>query len=175
MFLKKFIQIWKDPVWSKVISFGIIAIISFVFALIKSKIEKTSIRQSINEILNFKISLIYILGVLLILYVIFFLFKRKKSKLSRAQYSIKKYNSETDEDRGIELKWDVEFLRNGKPYIENLKILCTKHGNIPLQFFNGKCPKEECENSKVEADYQKIHNHITSVLNYNWEKFNNQR
>ena len=156
-------KIWNDPVWSKIISVSIIGLFTLLFAFIKSWIEKTSLTLAIAEILNYKISLLYVILILLIVYFTYLLFK-KISGPSRAQKAIKKYNSELNEEKGLMLKWDVEFQNNGKPYVNNIQALCTKHGVVPLQFYDRKCPVENCENAKFDIDYQKVFNHITSYV-----------
>lgn len=80
--MKKIILIikenWKDPVWSKVIAAGIIAILGFLlttlYSLVISLIDSISFKDSINEVLTFldneiKIS-IWLVLVLSILYLI---------------------------------------------------------------------------------------------------------
>lgn len=55
-------DVWKDPVWSKVISVGIIGLIAFVWAWYEKKSPK-EIYQLLLTILNFPIPLYFLLSI----------------------------------------------------------------------------------------------------------------
>ena len=54
---EKIKQIWKDPVFSKVISIGIIGLITMIYNLVYSIIENTSFRNEFMKFWTLKIEL----------------------------------------------------------------------------------------------------------------------
>lgn len=52
-----FLKIWKDPVWSKVISVSIIALITLVYNLLASYLNKTDLTTQLIKFWTFKIYL----------------------------------------------------------------------------------------------------------------------
>lgn len=77
-FLNKVKSAWSDPVWSKVISAGIIGIVSLVFNILTSIVYKTNFYSEFIQFWTFKIDL-WIM-VIIILCVAFFLLKRSNFK-----------------------------------------------------------------------------------------------
>lgn len=89
---KSFIkQLWTDPVWSKVISAGIIIFIGFVYSLFQTLLKDISLLQVLKDTLNFKIELwkifLTIFGVL-ISYAVYYKWRQMKNK------KIGKFNTE---------------------------------------------------------------------------------
>jgi hypothetical protein len=100
-----FNRVWRDPVWSKVIAVGIIAVISFVYNLLASHFNSTNLR---TEIIRFWTSRIYLWQAALLI-----LAALSTSWLGSylARKKAYKYDSETLElDRGLFLKIRNEIL-----------------------------------------------------------------
>ncbi len=76
----KLIQIWKDPVLSKVISTGIIAFLIFLYNLIISKINKESFKETFKSFWENKFELWKIASIALIALILFLIFKPKRRK-----------------------------------------------------------------------------------------------
>jgi hypothetical protein len=51
----KFEKLWTSPVWSKVISAGIIALITVLYSVVKTVFEDISLYEAIIKVLNFEI------------------------------------------------------------------------------------------------------------------------
>lgn len=84
-------QLWTDPVWSKVISAGIIIFIGFVYSLFQTLFKNVSIIQVFKDTLNFKIELWKIfltIFIVLISYAVYYKWRQKKNK------KIGKFNTE---------------------------------------------------------------------------------
>ncbi len=64
---KNTLKIWKDPVWSKVISQGIIMIIGLAFVWGQSIYKKISIYDSIIQTYNYPIKFGWILIVIILI------------------------------------------------------------------------------------------------------------
>lgn len=102
--LKKILSIWKDQVWSNVISWAIIGIFGFIFTLFKCEMSKNAIikckntipflYQSIQNISkhDFKY-LTIILILIIILIVLAFSLIAEKNKRKILEFRIKKLNS----------------------------------------------------------------------------------
>jgi len=88
MIKKHLNTIWKDPVWSKVISVGIVGLISFAYIKVESIRANKPIKEIFEELLKKELPLKYILIIALIGLVAYFLFSKfnKKEKI--------KYNEE---------------------------------------------------------------------------------
>lgn len=82
--IKTFKLIWKDPVWSKLISVGLLAIIALVYNFIKSWIEHTSLKHELLAFWTTKVDL-WIVVIVVFAVVIFAYYP----------YSRFKYNQET--------------------------------------------------------------------------------
>ncbi len=81
---KLFSKIWKDPVWSNILAFSIITLITFALSTIISLIKKVSMKETILYMINYELSVKYLLILLIIalLYRIKFLLKKRKIKYS---------------------------------------------------------------------------------------------
>jgi hypothetical protein len=74
-------QTWKDPVWSKVISAGIIGLVILIYNFIFSLITNTDFKTNITAFWNLKISLWVVAVIIIVLLTIFTLkklFNRKR-------------------------------------------------------------------------------------------------
>lgn len=162
-----FKKIWSDPVWSKVISAGIIAIISTITIQIYSYYSNVGFYVVLNHIINLSIPLKY----LLILPIIYFIIKYLKNNknYSPKQNKLRKYNNDFDPDSELLFKWDVHFDNYKKPFISNLEVFCKKHGDTPMRMYGNKCMYKDCPNSKIEIDKLVLNNIIESDLIHKWD------
>lgn len=76
----KFEKLWTNPVWSKVISAGIIALITVIYSIVKTAFEDISLYDAIIKVLNFKIEVyLYLIFSILSIAIYFIInFIRKK-------------------------------------------------------------------------------------------------
>lgn len=68
--------IWKDPVWSKVISVAILGLIDFCYLLISTNMNNHSLKSEVTNQMTIKVDL-WIVIVLILITMLLFLFKRK--------------------------------------------------------------------------------------------------
>jgi hypothetical protein len=161
-----FKKIWKDPVWSKVIAGIILAIGSLLVVWIKSLIDKTSFQTALKGLFEAKIKIVFVLAIFILYFIAREIYRKYNLPWKRKRFAKihKSFNKET----GNQYHWDTCFI-NGLPAVLNLKVSCTKHGAIPIQFIYGRCPKEGCENSVEPIDEARIINLIESYLIHAWE------
>jgi len=172
-------RIWKDSVWSKVISTAIIGLVTFSFLKFKSITEKITFEEALSKITSIKISVFYLVIFILIITItksIFQkLFKTKGSIYNKNQKKLREYNKSIDIEMGIMSKWIVHFKHNGTPFISDSTFFCTKHNEIPLKLINGNCPIFDCDNHRINLDEFKTENYIESSVIHEWEKINNSK
>ena len=75
-------KIWNDPVWSKVIAAIIIGILTIVYAAIQKITKGVSFEETYQLIFEYRVRLVYVIGILLIIYIAKSIFKHfaKKNK-----------------------------------------------------------------------------------------------
>lgn len=166
-------KIWKDPVWSKVIAVGIIGLISLGYAKFLSAIDNVTFKEALDKILEIKISIVYVLAILIIYWILAWLFKqifkKEKSIYNAKQQKLREFNKTTDTETGILFKWGV-FFNHETPFISDLTAYCTKHGETPIRFIGIHCSIQGCENSRKIIDKYVVKNLIESELIDKWEK-----
>jgi|SRR5690606_5688589 len=111
-----FLKIWRDPVWSKVISVGIIAILGAVFVYVKSLIDQQAFLVSLSVIAKTKIDLWIVFLILVVGVVAFFLFL-KRSKRDKSSVKIKPTYTEAQ-------------IEHDKRLFEELKSKMPTNGSI---------------------------------------------
>lgn len=174
MNLKESIQkIWKDPVWSKVISVGIIALITFIYTLASSVFNNISIGQSLKNIFDIKIRLTYIVGILIFYYlgVKAYSSKVRDKYDERKRKTLQEFNRMEDNDLGMLFVWKVHF-DGDTPFISDLTGFCNDHEGGPIRFMNEKCPVKGCKNNPEENrfDLSLVENYIESQLIERWNR-----
>lgn len=169
-----FKKIWKDPVWSKVISIGIIGLITLGYTKFLSVTENVTFKDSFQKILEMKISLIYVFLAIVAYWLIAFLLKKflhkEKGYYTPKQDKLRSYNKIKDNEAEILFKWKVYFDNSGTPFISDLTAFCTKHGEPPIRFINNRCPIQNCKNSKQVIDVYSVKNYVESDLIDKWDK-----
>lgn len=169
-----FKKIWVDPVWSKVISVGIIGMISIIYATIKSKTDDISISSVYYGLFQLKVKVTFVVGAILLFVIIKRLTKKKNdSYYSAKQQKLRNFNKFTDSTTEVLFRWNVFFNYN-KPCISDLEAYCTKHDGSPLRFINNCCSVSDCVNSKIGVHFDIVKNHVESILIDKWEKINNK-
>lgn len=127
-------KIWNDPVWSKVISFVIITLVTAIYVKIKSLNQGKTFDQAFNEMLQLKVNLFTILVglfLVLIVYIIYrmVIFKYSEStKKSDLDFFNKVRNEYLDQDSTI------RFLRD-----HNFRGPFNLHKIDDIEKFNDKC------------------------------------
>lgn len=96
-------KIWHDPVWSKVIAFIIIAILTLLYTTTKTLLEGTSFSENLSQLLNFSIPIKYIFIIAFILF-LFWLFIRTR-KPPTLEY--KDEHKELDRKLLVKIKTDI--------------------------------------------------------------------
>lgn len=170
-------KIWADPVWSKVISVGIIALLGvltpFLLRLFGFKdftFEKAFIiiLDCFKDFTNYKISIgqviigIIIL-VILLLVVKFIVSRANKSKINYKESAIKNFKSHYEAQPKVSYTWTVYLQDNDVPFIVDLNAFCHHH-NPPLRFITDRCPDPTCLNHHRPIEISLTKNHIESML-----------
>lgn len=169
-------KIWKDPVWSKVISVGIIGLIGLCYAKFLSITENLTLNEAFNKIIGLNVKIIYVLVILVLYWLVNFiikLFRKEKSYYNKKQSKLIKFNNHIDEQQNIIFRWNVYFQINGNPSIADLEIFCTNHGEVPLKFLSNNCPNKNCSNSHLNIDKYYFTNYFESAVKHEWSKINN--
>jgi hypothetical protein len=166
-------KIWTDPVWSKVIAVGIVALITLGYTKFLSISEEVSFKEAFDRILEIKISVFFVL-VAITIYSIASLalkrnFRKNNSIYTRQQQKLREFNKSADTKAGLLFKWDV-FFDYQTPFIADLTVFCTKHGQAPIRFMGDSCSVQGCENSRHRIDKYALKNLIESELIDRWEK-----
>lgn len=166
-------KIWTDPVWSKVISVGIVALITLGYTKFLSASEGVTFKEAFDKIIEVKIRAIYVIIGILIYWIVSWLFKKifskSNSSYTKQQRKLREHNKYEDPKAGLLYKWNVYFDYQ-TPFIEGLTVFCTKHGQTPIRFMGDRCPFAGCENSRQQINTYALKNLIESDLIDRWEK-----
>ncbi|MFD1873319.1 hypothetical protein [Hymenobacter bucti] len=175
-------NIWKDPVWSKVISAAFLWLITLGYAYVKSITDSISIKQAVSQLSEPRVSVLQILlGITVILFLYFVIREIGKPIESNGKASIyndkqtilMRLNKVEYPNEGVLFRWQVFFDFNGNPFIDELDAYCTKHGSTPLRFIDNSCSVRDCSNSQRQVDFNATKNQLESELIDKWEKLNN--
>jgi hypothetical protein len=171
--IESFQKTWRDPVWSKVISVGIVALITFIYTWISSIFNNISIGQSFERVFNLKIRIVYLIAFWVLYNLTVKLIKNgNKNKYSdKKRKALQAFNRIENKDLDIIFTWKVHF--DGEtPFIVNLTAFCTKHDGAPIRFINEKCPIGGCKNNSEERrlDMSLVENYIESQLIDHWNR-----
>lgn len=171
-------KVWGDPVWSKVIAYGIIGLITyisvsteviadFLFSLFEASIEFLFDETAVQNYWLFILAAFGLMGACLIgtlLYVRFF--EKDPPKPAWLKYT---------EDVFHSLLWRWRYSESGD--IANLHTLCPKCHFQVLPIFKDNWPKgtqliyrcESCgfEAPPIEGDYDIVENRITRFIQQN--------
>lgn len=169
-------KVWTDSVWSKVIASTIIGLSLIIYTKIESISEEITFSESLKKILDIRISVVYVVGIILVFFILKSIIKKiyetKKSYYDKKQRKLREFNKMTNIGMGVLYKWNVYFKHNGTPFIADLTVFCTKHGDAPLKLVNSNCPMRDCDNNGINVDEYLTKNHIESLVLYDWDKIN---
>lgn len=176
-------KIWKDPVWSKVISVIFVALGGVILAKIKSAYDSQTFKEAINDILNYQIKIIYvaftIISFWIFKWIYSILFSKRLSNtnklLEKNKNILRKVNTIIDKPQGIMMKWNVHFSSMDKPFVSDVNCFCTLHGELPIKFLWNQCPVENCKNAKKTLDSYAIDNFAESLVLNEWDKINGNK
>ncbi|MEG2103314.1 MAG: hypothetical protein RRY99_17595, partial [Flavobacterium sp.] len=79
----KFEKLWTDPVWSKIISATIIAIVTILYSIVQTAFENVSIYDAYLKVMNFKIEVYIYLVFSIISIGIYFLINFIRKKINK--------------------------------------------------------------------------------------------
>ena len=119
--------------------------------------------------MNIRISVIYVVGIVIIYIIGRKIFNKKDSYHTKKQEKLREFNKTTHPNTGIQFKWEVYFNFD-TPFIDDLTAFCTKHEGPPIRFVNDRCPIQDCENSRKRIDTEAVKNIIESNLIDRWDK-----
>lgn len=166
-------KIWADPVWSKVIAVRIVALITLGYTKFLSVSEKVTFKKAFDKMLEIKIAVFYVVVAIIICWIgsltLKRIFRKNSSIYNKQQQKLREFNKTADTAAGLLFKWDV-FFDYQAPFIADLTVFCTKHGQTPIRFMGDRYPVQGCENSRQQINKYALKNLIESDLIDRWEK-----
>lgn len=170
-------KIWNDSVGSKVIAVGIVGIFSYIGFLIGkyllSDSQELFFVEGFDKIYKINISIIYVPVILIAIWIIFWIFrkifKKEKPLYNKKQLKLREFNQLTDPNTGILYKWGVYFDYE-TPFIADLTLYCTNHGEPPFRFMYNRCIMPDCINSNKTINMDVVKNGLVSAVINEWDK-----
>ena len=160
-------KIWADPVWSKVIAVGIVALLTLGYTKFLSVSEELTFKEAFDKILEIKIAIFYVLVAIIVYWIGSLILKRIFRKNSgfytKQQQKLREFNKMEVTATVLLFKWDV-FFDYQTPFIADLTVFCTKHGQPPIRFMGDRCSIQGCENSRQQINKYALKNLIESDL-----------
>lgn len=160
--MKKLKEIWKDPVWSKVISAGIISLLILIYNAIDVLATGKDFKTSVITFWNFKVSL-WIIAIAIIILGIIFTIVKKIKKVKKVEFI---YDEKTLElDTALFNK-----IRNNMLTIQNIYWLRTN--NFAGYSFRDELLRPfdlievEMERPDLDFFYPKLESLKEELLNY---------
>jgi hypothetical protein len=123
---------------------------------------------ALKQLLDIKISVVYAVCLFIAYLILRQIFKRR-GYYSRKQEQLRQFNKSQDTATGIQFRWTVYF-DGDTPFIDDLSMFCTKHGDTPVRFMENRCPIRDCSNSFRPIDERVLKNIIESDLISRWDK-----
>jgi len=171
-----FDNMWKDPVWSKVISAIIITVGGFIISLIYSLITDLTIKESILYIWNLKVTL----GLTLIIIFLFILLisiiktarSRKPTKIESLETQFhNKYNKIIDDKNNLTYRFNTYVSSIDKfPFISELRVYCNNHDTEVLITEYQGCNRPGCNRFGKGYSKSLLKQEIETYLLGEWEK-----
>ena len=166
-------KFWNEDIQSIVYVVITLTVLTIATIGIISLYKNIPFIDSWNYVYNFEVK-IYVVIIFIVLFLMLKVVYKtfKKDSIEDKKIQLKKFDSKIDYENNIKFTWIIQF-KAGRPvpFISILKIFCLKH-EIPLLLLNELCPNSDCENSKSQLNYNKIHNEITSEVYDKWDKLN---
>lgn len=171
-------NLWKDSVWSKVISAIIITIGAFLISLIYSLVTDLSVKESFLYIWNIKT----LLGPSILIVILLFLFSSIIRNLGRQQTTKsernedifhKKYNKIIDSENKVTYRFNAYINSYNKfPFISELRVYCNNHQPESLMDKYQGCNRNGCIHYNKGYNESAIVKEIETYLLNEWEKIN---
>ncbi|MGX9987583.1 hypothetical protein [Soonwooa buanensis] len=176
-------KIWKDPVWSKVISVIIVAIGGLILAKAKSYYDSQTFKEAFNDIINYQLKIIYIFFGIIIFWILRWIYKislgsnrnKTNSKFEKNKTLLRKVDKIIDKKEGVMMKWNVHFSTANKPFVSDVNCFCLLHGDLPIKFLWNRCPHQDCKNSQKQIDDYSLENLAESIVLDEWDKINGNK
>lgn len=171
-------NLWKDPVWSKVIAAIIISIGAFLISLTYSLITKLSVKESFIYLWKYQIPLGPTILVLFILYVLIsitiYIKKRRSSNEEKLEDLFhKQFNKVIDNENKITYRFNAYIHSLNKfPFISDLRIYCNNHNSETLMNPHKGCNQIGCIHYNMGYNNREIKQNLETYLLGEWEKMN---
>ena len=173
-------NLWKDPVWSKVISAIIIGVGFFVISFVYSLITELSVEDSILKLWKYEIFLGPTLLIISIIYILISVIKsitkRKPSKTEKLENIFhEKFNKIVNNEDKTTYRFtaSISGLTN-YPYISNLKVYCNYHETEVLMTPYQGCNRQGCLHYNVRFNKYALKQEIETHLLNEWEEMKKQ-
>lgn len=171
-------NLWKDAVWSKVISAIIIAVGAFLISFAYSLVTDLSVEESIIYLWKYEILLGPTLLIIIIVYFLISIVKsiiKSKSKPKNIEELEDKFHEKFNKIVSEEDKITYRFnafvsMYSGLPYISHLKVYCNNHETEVLMSKSRGCNRQGCFNYNISYSESLIKDEIETHLLGEWEK-----
>ena len=169
-------KIWNDPVGSKIIATGIIAICAYIYSLHS---EETYL-EVIRNMWYYQIHLGWTIVIVVSFITLKSLWKKNGSnklipdKLEQKQEMFKKANTKISFDDNLIVRFTTWFdTGSGLPFIADESAYCTLH-TTPMRMNSQGCSELNCRHNNYRINMSGTKHKIESILINNWEKFKDQ-
>ncbi|MEG1007835.1 MAG: hypothetical protein RSO15_16395 [Bacteroides sp.] len=152
-----FLKIWRDPVWSKVISVGLLGVIAAIYAFIESIVKDSSFTNSAINVLTMQIKLWHVL-VAVIIFVVFYSIRNlywikdlTNQEMDRQYVFLSECETEL---KGFMWIWTWSKVENSSNYkVTDLHPLCPIcNGTLTIPDVLGDYECGKCDN-EIETQY----------------------
>lgn len=129
------------------------------------------------KVKSYNLPWLYILLFVLLVLVGIFLYRKfvdSNSFYTRKEKRLRKNNRRLDVKNGLLFKWNVYFSFSNEPFIGDLTVFCTLHGDVPRRCINGSCTIDGCQNKNKRINMHFAKNQIESELIHEWDQINGQ-
>lgn len=171
-------KIWSDPVGSKVISAGILAICAYIYSLFSTD----TFVEIIDKIWHYQLGLGWTIVTITFLLIIQGFWNRTSNSSDKGD-SMKTYTNQTKENfrkantkllftDDILVRFTTWFASgNGLPFIADVVAYCNLHP-VPMRMSRQGCPEHNCVHNNYQIDLVNTKHTIESILIDEWEKSN---
>lgn len=142
---EKIKNIWKDPVWSKVIAAAIIAVAGALYSLVKSWLnENVSLEEAFKIVFSFQVNLWLAIAVVIMVLIIVGVIKKIKTNKQRVPVPpfVNDFTRGMYQNQVWKWRW-VWSPTHKFYYVTDLNIECPNchDGVLDLEHMNYRCPK----------------------------------
>ncbi len=169
-------KMWKDPVWSKVISALIITVGGFIISLLYSLITDRTVKESILYLWNIKVALGPLIIISFLLAILTSIIKKVRTKGRTEIQSLEsifheKYTKIVDNENNLTYRFSAYVGASNKfPYISELRVYCNNHDmEVLLTQYQG-CNRPGCKHFGKGYNESILKQNIETYLLGVWEK-----